>query len=127
MRRIVAVLAAVAAALTLGAGVANADSWPVDPGNGHPDRPVDLTNYVLTPDQPAFWNPSVGRPRVVSPYGNSTKIVCTGYRSYDACWQADRAGNPHKLDLLFNMGVLGLLSRTPPQNVFIYPGMAPSL
>lgn len=126
MRRIAAVIAAMAAALMLGTGVASADSWPVDPGNGFPSRPVDVTSFVLTPDQLDFWNPFVGRTRVISPYGRSTKIVCTGYRVDTDCWQADRAGNPHKLQKVFNMGtLLGSLASPPAQNVFLYPGMIP--
>lgn len=125
MRRIAAVIAVLAGALMLGSGVATADSWPVDPGNGSADRPVDLTDYVLTPNQPGFWNPAMGRPRVISPYGTSTKIVCMGYVLYDACWQADSKGNPHKLDKVFSMGTFGSLTPTPPQNVFVYPGMFP--
>ncbi|WP_137724233.1 hypothetical protein [Prescottella subtropica] len=127
MRRITAVIAALAAALTIGAGVAHADSWPADPGNGSPSRPVDVTNFVLTPDQLDFWNPSVNRTRVISPYGRSTRIVCTGYRVDTDCWQADRAGNPHKLQNVFNMGAFGSLISPPAQNVFLYPGMIPGM
>lgn len=122
-------MAVTAATLVLGSGLANAqDSWPVDPGEGNPIRPVDVTDYVLTPDQPEFWNPAVGKPRVVSPFGRTTKIVCTGYRVYDQCWQADQNGNPHELKFLFNMGAFGSLAGAPPaQNVYVYPGMIPGL
>lgn len=127
MRRFAAVLAALAAALSLGAGMANADSWPVDPGPGHPVRPADVTDSVLTPEQPAFWNPSAGWPRIISPHGTSTKIVCTGYRRYGDCWQADRAGNPHKLVRVFDMGAFAPLAPVPSPYVFVYPGMIPGV
>ncbi|AOW93524.1 hypothetical protein BFN03_15005 [Rhodococcus sp. WMMA185] len=106
----------------LGSGVASAqDAWPVDPGQGNHIRPVEVTDYVLMPDQLDFWNPAVGKTRVISPFGR-TKIVCTGYRVDSECWQADPAGNPHKLELLFGMGVFGSLTTTPAQNVFVYSG-----
>ncbi|NKR39717.1 hypothetical protein GS490_06465 [Rhodococcus hoagii] len=110
----------------LGSGVANAqDAWPVDPGEGSPSRPVDVTNLVLMPDKPQFWNPAIGMTRVISPYGRTSKIVCTGYRVDTSCWQADRDGIPHKLSSPFNMGVFGSLATTPATGVFIYPGMLP--
>lgn len=115
-----------AAALALGSAPASAqDAWPIDPGPGHANRPVDVTNYVLTPDQLNFWNPAVGIPRVVSPFGRTTKIVCTGYRAYDNCWQADQNGNPRKLNLVFNMGVFGSLTSVPAQSLFMYPDFIP--
>ncbi|WP_072686946.1 hypothetical protein [Rhodococcus marinonascens] len=108
--------------LMLSSGVASAqDAWPVDPGEGSPVRPVDRTDYVLTPDQPEFWNPAIGKTRVISPFGR-TKIVCMGYRVDNACWQADPAGNPHKLEFLFGMGVFGSFTSIPAQNVFVYAG-----
>jgi hypothetical protein len=127
MRRIAAVIAVLAAGLMLGVGTAHADSWPVDPGPGSPVRPVDVTGYVLTPDQPDFWNSSANKPRVISPYGRSTLIVCTGYRVYTDCWQADPTGAPHKLQNVFNMGAFGPLISPPAQNVFLYPGMIPGV
>ncbi len=127
MRCIAAVIAALAGGLTLGVGTAHADSWPEDPGNGFPSRPVDVTGFVLTPDQLDFWNPSVGRTRVISPYGRSTRIVCTGYRVDTDCWQADAAGAPRKLDSVFNMGAFGSLVSPPAPSVFVYPGMIPGL
>lgn len=114
--------------MALGSGLANAqDTWPVDPGPSSPSRPLDATNYVLMPDQLAFWNPTINTTRVISPYGRSTKIVCMGYRVDVDCWQADRAGNPHKLDRAFYMGAFGSLVSTPAAFVFVYPGMAPAL
>ncbi len=103
--------------MTLGSGIANAqDAWPVDPGEGNAVRPENATNYVLMPDQPEFWNPTVNMTRVVSPYGRTTKIVCTGYRVDTSCWQADPAGNPHKLNLVFSMGAFGSLASNPASN-----------
>ncbi|MDH6283907.1 hypothetical protein M2284_001520 [Rhodococcus sp. LBL1] len=112
--------------MALGSGVANAeDAWPVDPGHGSPSRPGDRTDYVLMPEQPEFWNPAIGKTRVISPYGRTTKIVCTGYRVETRCWQADRDGNPHELKELFNTTVFGSLAPTPATAVFVYPGMIP--
>ena len=126
MRRTLATLAAVTlatASMLVGVGQANAqDAWPVDPGQGSPVRPVDVTSFALTPDRLEFYNPFIGLPRIISPYGTTTKIVCTGFRGYDNCWQADQAGNPHKL-----RPILGLGSSTPASNVFLYPGMIPGL
>jgi len=127
MRRIAAVIATLVATLALGTGVANADAWPPDPGEGSPVRPVDVTSFVLTPDNPAFWNPSAGLPRIISPYGDSTKIVCTGFRRYEDCWQADREGNPHKLTRIFDMSAFGSLAPVPAPFVFIYPNMIPGM
>ncbi|WP_430334668.1 hypothetical protein [Rhodococcus sp. ACT016] len=112
--------------MALGSGVAHAeDAWPVDPGLGGIGAPVDRTGYVLMPDQPEFWNPAIGIARVISPYGRTTKIVCTGYRVDTSCWQADRDGNPHELKELFNTTVFGSLATTPATAIFIYPGMIP--
>ena len=112
--------------MALSSGVANAqDAWPVDQWPDSPSRPIDATNYVLMPDQLEFWNPAVNTTRVISPYGRTTKIVCTVYRVTTGCWQADRDGNPHKLDLVFNMGAFGSLVPTPSANVYAYPGMIP--
>ncbi|MFC9790123.1 hypothetical protein [Rhodococcus sp. NPDC127528] len=112
--------------LTLGSGVANAqDAWPVDPGDGSPSRPVDVTNLVLMPDQLEFWNPTIGMTRIITPYGRTAKIVCTGYRIDTECWQADRDGSPQKLDFVFGMGSFGSLASTPATGVFMYPGMIP--
>jgi len=112
--------------MALGSGVANAqDAWPVDPGEGSAVRPGVATDYVLMPDQLEFWNPTNNVTRVVSPYGRTTKIVCMGYRVDTECWQADRDGNPHKLDRVFYMGSFGSLIPTPAAFVFAYPGMIP--
>lgn len=126
MRKLGLIPVVAAVMLTLGSVQANAqDAWPVDPGPGHADRPTDVTGYVLTPDQLEFWNPAVGIPRVISPFGRTTKIVCTGYRAYNHCWQADRDGNPHKLTLVFGMSAFGSLTSVPAQSVFAYPDFIP--
>ncbi|MCX5044047.1 hypothetical protein OG921_12800 [Aldersonia sp. NBC_00410] len=128
MRRIAAVIAVLAAGLIFGVGTAHADSWPVDPGPGSPVRPIDATGYMLTPDQPNFWNPSINITRVISPYGRSTTVICTGYVVDTDCWQADPTGAPHKLQKVFNMGAFGpIVTSTPAPNVFLYPGMIPGL
>ncbi|WP_430334669.1 hypothetical protein [Rhodococcus sp. ACT016] len=112
--------------MALGSGVANAqDAWPVDPWPDSPSRPVDATHYVLMPDQLEFWNPMVNTTRVISPFGRTTKIVCMGYRYDSECWQADRDGNPHKLEIVSSTGAFGSLAPTPPSFVFAYPGMIP--
>ena len=124
MRRLLTVVTTSVLTLALSSGVASAqDAWPVDPGQGAPVRPVDVTSFVLLPDQPNFYNPFLGLPRVVSPFGRSTKIVCTGFRSYDDCWQADQFGNPHQLHTLFGLGSVS----SPASKVFVYPGMIPGL
>lgn len=124
MRRTLTVLLATSFAslsMLAAAGTANAqDAWPNDPGEGAPVRPVDVTSFALTPEQPEFYNPFIGLPRIISPFGKATKIVCTGYRTYDNCWQADQFGNPRKLLPILNLG-----STTPGSNVFLFPGMIP--
>lgn len=112
------------ASVLAGAGQANAqDAWPVDPGPGHAVRPSDAGPYVLTSDQPEFYNPADQRVRIITPFGHSTRIVCSGFRALTDCWQADREGNPHKLRLIFGFD-LGSVSAP---NVFLYPGMIPGL
>ncbi|WP_241384044.1 hypothetical protein [Rhodococcus sp. CH91] len=95
---VIAVLAG--GAVLGGAGVAAAqDEWPVP----RPDSPVYVfeADHWLTPDNPAYWNPLVNEPRLTSPFGTSTRIVCQGFHGVTtACWQADLEGRPHKLERL---------------------------
>ncbi len=125
MRRFGLALATLAISTTAVVGAAGTaaaqDSWPVDPGPGNPVRPIDAGPYVLTSDQPEFYNPADPRVRIITPFGHSTKIVCSGFRDLTHCWQADRDGNPHKLRLIFGFD-FGSVSAP---NVFLYPGMVP--
>ena len=92
-----AVVTMVAALLIGAAGVAAADEWPPVPDYPTPLVPFDTTNF-LTPTDLDYWNPLVAQNRLTSPYGTSTRIVCTAFHGVMLeCWQADQAGNPHKL------------------------------
>ena len=83
-----------------GAAVANADEWPPIPDYPTPLVPFE-TKAFLTPNDLDYWNPLASSNRLTSPYGTSTRIVCTAFHGVLLeCWQADRAGNPHKLTKL---------------------------
>ncbi|MVU83743.1 hypothetical protein GPX89_41725 [Nocardia sp. ET3-3] len=116
------------AALAITTGTAAADDWPVQ----QPNSPiyVDEVHGFLTPTDLDFWNPLVNRARLTSPYGNSTRVVCSGFHGvYTDCWQADADGNPHKLVRLpFNFpNVSG--SGAPGGGVshWVYPGFIPGI
>ncbi|MFD4469753.1 hypothetical protein ACFWPA_15855 [Rhodococcus sp. NPDC058505] len=96
--RLFTVTAVVAAGLAATPGVANAaDAWPPIPDYPSPSVPFDTKDF-LTPDNPEYWNPFVAKNRLTSPYGTSTRIVCTAFHGVlTGCWQADRDGNPHEL------------------------------
>ena len=86
------------AALAVPATAHAADAWP--------DQ-KDYFSYLyetsafLTPTDLDYWNPLVDQSRLTSPYGTSTRIVCSSWRGVTMdCWQADRDGNPHKLQAL---------------------------
>ncbi len=99
VRTRVLIPAALLAAAVLGApAVAQAaDAWPPVPDYPSPLVPFDNTDF-LTPDNPEYWNPFVQKDRLTSPFGTSTRIVCTSFHGVlTGCWQADRAGNPHQL------------------------------
>ena len=71
--------------------------WPEMATTENPFGASERTGF-LTPDQPAFWNPLVEADRLVSPYGTSTRVVCTSFHGVTTgCWQADRQGNAHEL------------------------------
>lgn len=97
---IVAVSAAAIAIVCTGTAQAQSqtqDEWPPIPTYPSPSVPFDHSNF-LTPEQPDYWNPSVNRDRLTSPFGTSTRIVCTAFHGVlTGCWQADENGNPHKL------------------------------
>ncbi|RJO68252.1 hypothetical protein D5S18_33030 [Nocardia panacis] len=96
MTRSTVAVAAAGAALVLGAGLATADEWPVQQPNTV-IQVVETYDFVL-PSDPNYWNPTERRDRLDSPYGTGTRIVCEAYRGRTGnCWQADDAGNPHKL------------------------------
>lgn len=92
------VLGLVAAACLGAPALAHAaDAWPPVPDYPSPSVPFDTTDF-LTPDKPEYWNPFVQKNRLTSPYGTSTRIVCTAFHGVlTGCWQADRDGNPHEL------------------------------
>lgn len=127
--KVVATLCATGAALVIGSGVANADEWPPIPDYPSPSVPFEASGF-LTPTDPAYWNPLVAENRLTSPYGTSTRIVCTSFHGVlTGCWQADAQGNPHKLVALpFDFpNVSG--SSMPgggPQH-FVYPGFIPGI
>lgn len=91
-----AALAAVTgAALLMNTGTAAADEWP--PNNGA--LSVYETKDFAVPSDPDYWNPFSERHRLSSPFGTSTRIVCTSFHGVQQdCWQADLDGNPHKLN-----------------------------
>ncbi|MFI6172392.1 hypothetical protein ACIBCN_36825 [Nocardia sp. NPDC051052] len=92
-----AALASVAAAaLLIGAGTATADEWPSDNGGA---LSVYETKDFAVPSDADYWNPFSDRHRLSSPFGTSTRIVCTSFHGVQQdCWQADLDGNPHKLN-----------------------------
>jgi hypothetical protein len=129
-RRIAIASAVVLGAALLGSGTANADEWPVAPPYPSPTAPQDVTGIFLTPQDPVYWNPFVSDNRLTSPYGNSTRLVCTGFHGVLLeCWQADREGNPHKLiklDLNYPGSMAAGLPGGGPGH-FVYPGFIPGI
>lgn len=126
--RLTATAAATGAALALGAGVAAADDWPVQDPNS-PVEVYDATN-MLTPSDLNYWNPFISQNRLTSPYGNSTRVVCTAFHGVTmSCFQADADGNPHKLSRLpFNFpSVTGSSSPGGGPSNFVYPGFLPGI
>lgn len=118
-----------AATVLVGNGVANADEWPPIPNYPSPSIPFE-TDGFLTPTDLDYWNPLLAADRLTSPYGTSTRIVCTAFHGVlTGCWQADANGNPHRLiALTFDFpNVTG--SSMPgggPQH-FVYPGFIPGI
>lgn len=102
-----AVVALAAVVAVPAASAQAAPYWPLDdagwpmsvPGSAYNAREVARDTFV-TPEEPAFWDPTQPRPRLLSPFGKRTKIVCLGSGVVDRCWQADPAGNPHMLGVL---------------------------
>ncbi|MFE3441440.1 hypothetical protein ACFXNW_00250 [Nocardia sp. NPDC059180] len=94
--RLAVISTAAGATLLVGAGAATADEWPSQ-GNG---RSVFETKDFAVPSDVDYWNPLSSRNRLSSPFGTSTRIVCTGFHGVmQDCWQADLDGNPHKLEI----------------------------
>ncbi|MFC9438284.1 hypothetical protein [Nocardia sp. NPDC057030] len=90
-----ALVAVTGAALMMGTGSAAADEWPSNNGG----LSVYETKDFAVPSDPDYWNPLSDRHRLSSPFGTSTRIVCTGFHGVQQdCWQADLDGNPHKLN-----------------------------
>lgn len=127
----VAATVAVAAAAVLGtAGIAAADEWPPVPDYPTPLVPFDAQGF-LTPVDPAYWNPFVNDDRLTSPFGTTTRIVCTAFHGVLLdCWQADEHGNPHKLVRLPanlpNFTGSGSMPGGGPGH-FVYPGFIPGI
>lgn len=126
--RIAATTAVAGTALALGTGVASADEWPVqDPNSAI--YVFEATNF-LTPNDLNYWNPLLSQSRLTSPYGNSTRIVCTGFHGVAIdCYQADRDGNPHKLSRLpFNFpNITGSSQPGGGPSHWVYPGFIPGI
>ncbi|MGW4532063.1 hypothetical protein ACWEOI_14040 [Nocardia sp. NPDC004340] len=114
------------AAFTLGAGTASADDWPVQQPNSA--IYVFEAKGFLTPSDLDYWNPLVDRARLTSPFGNSTRIVCSGFHGVTtSCFQADADGNPHQLKRLsMNFpNVTGYLAPGGGVSHWVYPGFVP--
>ncbi len=95
--RIALPFAMAGATLLIGAGAAAADDWPSDGGGA---LQVYETKDFAVQSDPDYWNPLSDRNRLTSPFGTSTRIVCTSFHGVQQdCWQADLDGNPHKLDI----------------------------
>jgi hypothetical protein len=110
------------AASVVSAPPAAADEWPQVPDYPTPVSTFETKNF-LTPTDLDYWNPLVNSPRLSSPYGTSTRIVCQSFHGTTfACWQADRDGNPHKLTSLpFNFpSIVGYGMVNSPSH-FVYP------
>lgn len=130
VRRIAGFAAAACAAATVavtGGGVAAADEWPTPPDEPSAIGPAEYYGF-LTPTDLDYWNPFVSRDRLTSPFGTSTRIVCTGFHGVLLeCWQADLEGNPHKLVQL-PLDFPGSLGANLPgggPGHFVYPGFIP--
>ncbi|WP_433524130.1 hypothetical protein ACQPZ2_02560 [Nocardia pseudovaccinii] len=95
--RIALLFATAGVTLLIGAGTAVADDWP---SNGDGGLEVHETKDFAVQSDPDYWNPFSDRNRLTSPFGTSTRIVCTSFHGVQQdCWQADLDGNPHKLDI----------------------------
>jgi hypothetical protein len=95
--RSAAIMTAAVGMMLGGAAVANADEWPPVPNYPTPLVPFETKGF-LTPTDLDYWNPLVSMNRLTSPFGTSTRIVCTAFHGVTLdCWQADQSGNPHKL------------------------------
>lgn len=95
--------------------------------HSRPRAPFDYNGF-LTPTDLDYWNPFVSQNRLTSPFGTSTRIVCTGFHGVLLeCWQADREGNPHKLTKLAQdyPGSLGGGLPGGGPGHFVYPGFIP--
>ncbi|WP_433716327.1 hypothetical protein ACQP2U_01770 [Nocardia sp. CA-084685] len=94
--RIALLFATAGAGVLIGAGTAAADDWP---SNGGGLEVYETKDFAVQSD-PDYWNPFSDRNRLTSPFGTSTRIVCTSFHGVQQdCWQADIDGNPHKLNI----------------------------
>ncbi|NNH70479.1 hypothetical protein HLB23_11495 [Nocardia uniformis] len=124
--RIAAIAAATGTAAIIGTGVAAADEWPVQ----QPNSPIQVSEVTfLTADDPNFWNPFDMRSRLSSPFGNSTRVVCTSFHGKTMeCFQADQDGNPHQLKALpFNFPNITGYGNISGGTHYVYPGFIPGL
>ncbi|MEU1205163.1 hypothetical protein [Nocardia sp. NPDC005825] len=124
--RLTAAAVVAGAGLTLGTGSAAAEEWPVQ----QPNSPIYVfeAHNFLTPADLDYWNPLVDRARLTSPFGNSTRIVCSGFHGVTtSCFQADADGNPHQLKRLpMNYpNVTGYLAPGGGVSHWVYPGFIP--
>ncbi|WP_408014495.1 hypothetical protein [Rhodococcus spongiicola] len=91
---------------------------------------LDDYDGFLTPTDLDYWNPFVNQNRLTSPFGTSTRIVCTSFHGVLLdCWQADRQGNPHKLVQLPRNypGSTGSSQPGGGPSRFVYPGFIPGI
>ncbi|WP_405164180.1 hypothetical protein OG203_03395 [Nocardia sp. NBC_01499] len=96
LARCAALTALTSAALLIGAATAAADDWPSDGGGA---LSVYDTKDFAVPSDADYWNPFSDRNKLSSPFGTTTRIVCTSFHGVQQdCWQADQDGNPHKLN-----------------------------
>ena len=130
MRRTAIASAVLLGAAIFGAGIANADEWPEAPPYPSPTAPQEVIGGFLTPQDLDYWNPFVSENRLTSPYGNTTRMVCTGFHGVTLeCWQADSEGNPHKLvklDLNYPGSTNAGLPGGGPGH-FVFPGFIPGI
>ncbi|MEV6772166.1 hypothetical protein AB0N05_26410 [Nocardia sp. NPDC051030] len=125
--RLAATAAASGAIIAAGTGIASADEWPVQDPNS---AVYVFEAHFLTPTDPAYWNPLDTSSRLTSPFGNSTRVVCTGFHGVAlSCYQADLDGNPHKLTALpFNFpSFTGSSAPGGGASNWVYPGYLPGI
>lgn len=77
----------------LSAGSPVTELPPHNPATG----PWPVTDFT-TPEDPAFWNPTVATNRLISPFGLTTPVQCTSFHGVLLeCFQEDHDGAHHQL------------------------------